>query len=461
MRLTSLRNYSLSPLSSARINCSNRMHNFTTRISSSSSSSSKAQIPPSELNPGAESSKVGCVRDVRVYVRNKRLKKDSSSNVEITAEAAEQPLLDGKAGYSDENDNNPRLEGYVPVYRTALTCKPPDNWEKVLEGIRRMRSSEDAPVDSMGCEKAGSSLPPKERRFAVLISSLLSSQTKDNVNHGKILFDHAGAIQRLLQNGLLTADAIDKADESTLKSLIYPVGFYTRKASNMKKVAKICRLKYDGDIPSTLEELLLLPGIGPKMAHLWKRRSMGLLDNECSGCHTFIPQSMSGGIASMVVLFIKQILLRNRPNSAPVFIFLRNTFNERDCVTNSFLWWLLENFISGGDERVLATMASKGRMGSNQSSFERNCFAASLFWSKFSPKEIHIREGYVPTIFVKNAFVNQILSFSPKCVVNLVSIDSVVLWVCFGAKKVNLLLKKNFSSLIGLYSCVGTSLLLE
>lgn len=33
----------------------------------------------------------------------------------------------------------------------------------------------------------------------------------------------AGAIQRLLQNGLLTPDAIDKADEATIKSLIYPV----------------------------------------------------------------------------------------------------------------------------------------------------------------------------------------------------------------------------------------------
>ena len=32
-----------------------------------------------------------------------------------------------------------------------------------------------------------------------------------------------GAIQRLLQNGLLTADAIDKVDEATIKSLIYPV----------------------------------------------------------------------------------------------------------------------------------------------------------------------------------------------------------------------------------------------
>lgn len=41
------------------------------------------------------------------------------------------------------------------------TGEPPPNWEKVLEGIRKMRSSEDAPVDTMGCEKAGISLPPK------------------------------------------------------------------------------------------------------------------------------------------------------------------------------------------------------------------------------------------------------------------------------------------------------------
>ncbi|XP_057470664.1 endonuclease III homolog 1, chloroplastic-like isoform X8 [Actinidia eriantha] len=139
-------------------------------------------------------------------------------------------------------------------------AEPPSNWEKVLEGIRKMRLSEDAPVDTMGCEKAGTSLPPKERRFAVLASSLLSSQTKDNVTHG--------AIQRLLQNDLLTPDAIDNTDEATIKSLIYPVGFYPKKACNLKKIANICLTKYDGDIPSTLEELLLLPGIGPKMAHL-------------------------------------------------------------------------------------------------------------------------------------------------------------------------------------------------
>lgn len=168
----------------------------------------------------------------------------------------------GKVNDSSRLSNSRPISNALPKESkvVSLAGQPPVNWEKVLEGIRQMRSSEDAPVDSMGCEKAGSSLPPKERRFAVLVSSLLSSQTKDNVNHG--------AIQRLLQNGLLTADAIEKADEATIKSLIYPVGFYTRKASNLKKIANICLRKYDGEIPGTLEELLLLPGIGPKMAHL-------------------------------------------------------------------------------------------------------------------------------------------------------------------------------------------------
>ncbi|EPS69374.1 hypothetical protein M569_05394, partial [Genlisea aurea] len=48
---------------------------------------------------------------------------------------------------------------------SGLSMKPPADWEKALEGIRNMRFTEDAPVDSMGCEKAGSSLPPKVAAF--------------------------------------------------------------------------------------------------------------------------------------------------------------------------------------------------------------------------------------------------------------------------------------------------------
>lgn len=47
----------------------------------------------------------------------------------------------------------------------------------------------------------------------------------------------------------------------------------------MKKIAKICLTKYDGDIPTTLDELLLLPGIGPKMAHLVRDLSLFISDH--------------------------------------------------------------------------------------------------------------------------------------------------------------------------------------
>ncbi|CAK8575830.1 unnamed protein product [Lathyrus sativus] len=160
---------------------------------------------------------------------------------------------------------------------TTHNSGPPACWEDTLEGIRKMRCSADAPVDTMGCEKAGSTLPPKERRFAVLVSSLLSSQTKDHINHG--------AIQRLLQNDLLTPDAINNADEEIIKKLIYPVGFYTRKATNLKKIANICLMKYGGDIPSTIEQLLVLPGIGPKMAHLVMNVAWNNVQGICVDTH--------------------------------------------------------------------------------------------------------------------------------------------------------------------------------
>ncbi|XAR54710.1 DNA-(apurinic or apyrimidinic site) lyase [Bertholletia excelsa] len=242
----------------------------------SSRARSKREIKSSEPNPASGSSSEVSVSEVRVFAKAKRAKKAvPSSENELKAE----PLYHKQSGLPDIEDfayektdgfSQPRslkaTAATVPSMNRKiaplgkLKAEAPANWEKVLEAIQKMRSSEDAPVDTMGCEKAGSSLPPKERRFAVLASALLSSQTKDNVTHG--------AIGRLLQNNLLTPEAIEKADEATVKDLIYPVGFYPKKATNLKKIANICLTKYNGDIPSTLEELLLLPGIGPKMAHL-------------------------------------------------------------------------------------------------------------------------------------------------------------------------------------------------
>jgi len=58
--------------------------------------------------------------------------------------------------------------------------------------------------------------------------------------------------------------------------LFFKVGFYRRKASNLKKVANICLMKYDGDIPSSIGELLLLPGVGPKIAYLVRTKCFSI-----------------------------------------------------------------------------------------------------------------------------------------------------------------------------------------
>ncbi|KAF9618021.1 hypothetical protein IFM89_039418 [Coptis chinensis] len=225
-------------------------------------SKSYSKYFPSKPQPPIPETKA----ELRVFVRKRRVKNETQAE-EVKLEAVESKKKKACNLIDIEDFAYGKTKGVVQnrVKHSKLVAKveaeAPENWVEVLEGIRKMRSSENAPVDSMGCEKAGNSITsPKERRFAVLVSSLLSSQTKDEVNHG--------AIQRLLGNGLLVAEAIVNVDEETIKKLIYPVGFYTRKATNLKKIAKICLDKYEGDIPSTLEELLLLPGIGPKMAHL-------------------------------------------------------------------------------------------------------------------------------------------------------------------------------------------------
>ncbi|XP_055265165.1 endonuclease III-like protein 1 isoform X7 [Moschus berezovskii] len=136
----------------------------------------------------------------------------------------------------------------------------PQDWRQQLDNIRTMRSRKDAPVDQLGAEHCfDPSASPKVRRYQVLLSLMLSSQTKDQVT--------AGAMQRLRARGL-TVDSILQTDDSTLGALIYPVGFWRSKVKYIKQTSAILQQRYGGDIPASVAELVALPGVGPKMAHL-------------------------------------------------------------------------------------------------------------------------------------------------------------------------------------------------
>ncbi|XP_077305496.1 endonuclease III-like protein 1 isoform X2 [Lithobates pipiens] len=106
-------------------------------------------------------------------------------------------------------------------------------------------------------------------RYQVLLSLMLSSQTKDQVT--------SAAMAKLREHGL-SVQKILETDEETLGKLIYPVGFWKSKVKYIKQTTEILQEKYGGDIPDNVAELVKLPGVGPKMAHLvmdiaWNRVS--------------------------------------------------------------------------------------------------------------------------------------------------------------------------------------------
>ncbi|XP_069576626.1 endonuclease III-like protein 1 isoform X1 [Brachyistius frenatus] len=154
----------------------------------------------------------------------------------------------------------------VPSRRT----EPPD-WKKQLGLIREMRRGRDAPVDNMGAERCYDlQASDQVRRFQVLVSLMLSSQTKDQVT--------AAAMQKLRAHGC-TVENILATDDEHLGRLVYPVGFWRNKVKFLKLTAALLQTEFGGDIPDSVEGLVRLPGVGPKMAHL----AMDIAWNQVSG----------------------------------------------------------------------------------------------------------------------------------------------------------------------------------
>ena len=98
-----------------------------------------------------------------------------------------------------------------------------------------------------------------EDPFQVLIATLLSAQTKDAVTAAasESLFSVARTPKTMLK---LTVAEIEK--------LIYPVSFYRTKAIHVRATCEQIMTRYNGRVPSTMDELLTLPGVGRKTANL-------------------------------------------------------------------------------------------------------------------------------------------------------------------------------------------------
>jgi endonuclease III len=127
------------------------------------------------------------------------------------------------------------------------------NVEPVMRALARAIDGLELPA----VEKISES--QQEDPFHVLIATLLSARTQDatTLAASTRLFKVARTPRTMAG---LTVERIER--------LIYPVSFYRHKARHVKATCRMLIDVFDGRVPTTMEELLTLPGVGRKTANL-------------------------------------------------------------------------------------------------------------------------------------------------------------------------------------------------
>ncbi len=98
-----------------------------------------------------------------------------------------------------------------------------------------------------------------ETPWQLLFATILSAQCTD---------DRVNMVTKDLYQKYRSVEDFANADLSELEKDIYSTGFYKNKAKNLKACAKELLERFDGEVPSDIEDLTSLPGVGRKTANV-------------------------------------------------------------------------------------------------------------------------------------------------------------------------------------------------
>jgi endonuclease-3 len=98
-----------------------------------------------------------------------------------------------------------------------------------------------------------------ENPFQLLVATILSAQTTDeNVNK----------VTPALFARYPTSDDLAHADADELEAIIHSTGFFRSKARNLVGMATVLEEEFGGDVPTELDDLVRLPGVGRKTGNV-------------------------------------------------------------------------------------------------------------------------------------------------------------------------------------------------
>jgi endonuclease-3 len=103
--------------------------------------------------------------------------------------------------------------------------------------------------------------------FQLLVATILSAQTTD---------ERVNMVTPGLFAAYRTPEALAAAPLEDLEERIRSTGFFRSKAKALKGMAEALVTRFDGEVPSRIEDLVTLPGVGRKTANVVRSVAMGL-----------------------------------------------------------------------------------------------------------------------------------------------------------------------------------------
>ncbi len=164
--------------------------------------------------------------------------------------------------------------------------------------MRRLAKAIDG-LDEPAVEKIAED--SKENPFEVLVATMLSAQTRDEVTHA--------ASQRLFR-AARSPRTMARLSVPRIRQLIYPVSFYRNKARHVKAACEQILSRFGGRVPDTMDDLLALPGVGRKTANLVLILAHASQENICVDTHVHRISNRLGWVATRTPEQTEQALYR-------------------------------------------------------------------------------------------------------------------------------------------------------
>ncbi len=171
----------------------------------------------------------------------------------------------------------------------------PRKVERVMRALAQAITGLELPaVEKISEEQA-------ENPFQILIATILSARTQDATTH---------AASTRLFKAARTPQTLARLPVKEIERLIYPASFYRHKARYVRACCEVLVTRCGGKVPSTMGELVKLPGVGRKTANLVMILGFRSLQNICVDTHVHRISNRLGWVATTLPDETEQALYR-------------------------------------------------------------------------------------------------------------------------------------------------------